>query len=48
MHLAQLAIQSGEDVTTFVDSIFNFPTLAVAYRVAALDVAGQQGAGAAR
>ena len=48
VHLAQLAIQSGDDVSTFVDSIFNFPTLAEAYRVAALDVAGQHAAGAAR
>jgi len=48
VHLAQLAIQSGDDVSTFVDSIFNFPTLAEAYRVAALDVVGQQAAGAAR
>ena len=28
-------------VDTFVENIFNFPTLAEAYRVAALEVAGQ-------
>ncbi|MCA8974996.1 MAG: Si-specific NAD(P)(+) transhydrogenase [Planctomycetes bacterium] len=38
IHLAQLAIRNGNDVHLFVDSIFNFPTLAEAYRVAALDL----------
>lgn len=38
IHLAQLAINNGNDVHMFVESIFNFPTLAEAYRVAALDI----------
>lgn len=41
VHLAQLAMINGNDVGVFVDNIFNFPTLAEAYRVAALDVVGQ-------
>lgn len=41
VHLAQLAMINGNDVGIFVDNIFNFPTLAEAYRVAALDVVGQ-------
>jgi NAD(P) transhydrogenase len=30
------------DIDRFVDNIFNFPTLAEAYRVAALDIAKQR------
>jgi NAD(P) transhydrogenase len=41
VHLAQLAMINGNDVELFVDHIFNFPTLAEAYRVAALDALGQ-------
>ena len=41
MHLAQLAMINGNDVRVFIDNIFNFPTLAEAYRVAALDVVGK-------
>jgi NAD(P) transhydrogenase len=33
---------SHADVDIFVESIFNFPTLAEAYRVAALSVIGQR------
>ncbi len=40
IHLAQLAIVTGLEADAFVDNIFNFPTLAEAYRVAALDVVG--------
>jgi NAD(P) transhydrogenase len=42
IHLAQLAIVTGLDADAFVDNIFNFPTLAEAYRVAALDVVGSR------
>ncbi len=42
IHLAQLAASQGAPVSAFVDSIFNFPTLAEAYRVAALDVLAQR------
>ncbi len=42
IHLGQLALQQGSTIDTFVDNIFNFPTLAEAYRVAALDILGQR------
>lgn len=41
IHLAQMALMTGFDAPMFVEKIFNFPTLAEAYRVAALDVLGQ-------
>jgi len=33
-----MALLGQMDVDTFVENIFNFPTLAEAYRVAALDL----------
>jgi NAD(P) transhydrogenase len=42
IHVAQMALHCGCDVDTFVENIFNFPTLAEAYRVAALDIAEQR------
>ena len=42
VHLAQLALLGGLDVDAFVDNVFNFPTRAEAYRVAALDVVGRR------
>jgi NAD(P) transhydrogenase len=42
IHLAQMAIATGTSADTFVETIFNFPTLAEAYRVAGLDVIAQQ------
>ena len=41
IHLAQLAMLGGLSVDTFVDNVFNFPTLAEAYRVAALECIAQ-------
>lgn len=38
VHLAQMAMINENEVRVFIDHIFNFPTLAEAYRVAALDV----------
>lgn len=38
VHIGQMALVNDADVDIFVDNIFNFPTLAEAYRVAALDV----------
>ena len=38
IHLAQMAALTGAPVATFVEKIFNFPTLAEAYRVAALEI----------
>jgi NAD(P) transhydrogenase len=40
--IGQVAIQSGWRVDQLVETIFNFPTLAEAYRVAALDVVAQR------
>ena len=42
IHLGQIAIAAGWEVDGFVEHIFNFPTLAEAYRVAALDVVGKR------
>jgi len=42
VHVGQVAIISGWDADAFVENIFNFPTLAEAYRVAALDVCKQR------
>ncbi len=41
VHLGQIAMLGDLSVETFVDHVFNFPTYAEAYRVAALDVLGQ-------
>ncbi len=38
IHLAQMALLSRMHVDTFVNNVFNFPTMAEAYRVAALAV----------
>ncbi len=45
VHIGQMALLADADVDIFVESIFNFPTLAEAYRVAALSVIGQRSAG---
>lgn len=42
VHIGQMAILANSDVDIFVESIFNFPTLAEAYRVAALAIIGQR------
>lgn len=39
IHLGQLAMIAGMEVDAFIESIFNFPTLAEGYRVAALEIA---------
>jgi NAD(P) transhydrogenase len=41
VHVGQMALAAGASVEIFVEQIFNFPTLAEAYRVAALDVLGR-------
>lgn len=41
VHVAQMALIGGLTVDAFVDNVFNFPTLAEAYRVAALDAVAQ-------
>jgi len=42
IHIGQMAMLSNANVDIFVESIFNFPTLAEAYRVAALAIIGQR------
>lgn len=42
IHVAQMALIGGLDADTFVRNVLNFPTMAEAYRVAALDVAGKR------
>ena len=42
IHIGQMALLGGQDVDVFINNIFNFPTLAEAYRVAALQIAGER------
>lgn len=42
VHIGMMAIMNAMEVDALVDSIFNFPTLAEAYRVAALDAIAQR------
>ena len=42
IHVAQIALAAGLPTSAFIDNLFNFPTLAEAYRVAALDIEGQR------
>ena len=42
IHIGQMGLLSGMEVDAFVENIFNFPTLAEAYRVAALDIVGKR------
>lgn len=42
IHIGQIAMQTHAEVDIFADSLFNFPTLAEAYRVAALAVIDQR------
>jgi len=44
IHIAQMALLGGFTASDFVENIFNFPTLAEAYRVAALQISAQLGA----
>jgi NAD(P) transhydrogenase len=38
IHIGQMAMLCDADVDIFVESTFNFPTLAEAYRIAALAI----------
>ena len=42
IHVGQIALQHAATIDSFVENIFNFPTLAEGYRIAALDIAGQR------
>jgi len=44
IHIGQMAMLADQPVDIFVESIFNYPTLAEAYRVAALAVIGKRNA----
>ena len=41
IHVAQVALLAGWEIQAFIDNIFNFPTMAEGYRVAALEIAGK-------
>ncbi len=42
VHIGQMAIVGSLNFETFIDTVFNFPTFAEAYRVAAFDLLKQQ------
>ena len=42
IHIGQMGLLHHIEIDRFVDNIFNFPTLAEAYRIAALDIAKQR------
>jgi NAD(P) transhydrogenase len=42
VHLGQVAMMGGLRYEAFIDTVFNFPTFAEAYRVAALDILGKE------
>ncbi len=44
IHIGQMALITQSKVDIFVENIFNFPTLAEAYRVAALEIIGKRSA----
>ena len=44
IHVGQMAMVAGISVETFIDNVFNFPTMAEAYRVAAFDLLEKRGA----
>ena len=43
IHIGQMRLLNHSHIDSFVENIFNFPTLAEAYRVAALDITKQRG-----
>jgi len=42
VHIGQLGLAVELDVDAYVDNVFNFPTMAEAYRIAALDIVKQR------
>ena len=43
VHIGQLGLAAEIEVDAYVDNVFNFPTMAEAYRIAALDIVRQRG-----
>jgi len=43
VHIGQLGLAAEMEVDAYVENVFNFPTMAEAYRIAALDVVKQRG-----
>lgn len=46
IHVGEMALLNNNDVSVFLENIFNFPTLGEAYRIAALNLRNQVTAGA--
>ncbi len=42
VHIGQIGLAAELDVDAYVDNVFNFPTVAEAYRIAALDIVKQR------
>jgi NAD(P) transhydrogenase len=42
VHIGQLGLAAELDVDAYVDNVFNFPTMAEAYRIAAFDIVKQR------
>ncbi len=42
IHIGQMALLRDATIDSFIENIFNFPTLAEAYRVAAFDIVKQR------
>ena len=43
VHIGQLGLAAEMEVDAYVENVFNFPTMAEAYRIAALDIVKQRG-----
>jgi NAD(P) transhydrogenase len=43
VHIGQVGLAAELDVDAYVDNVFNFPTMAEAYRIAAFDIVKQRG-----
>jgi NAD(P) transhydrogenase len=43
VHIGQMGLAAALDVDAYVDNVFNFPTMAEAYRIAAFDIVKQRG-----
>ena len=46
MHVGEIAITLGGTVETFIETVFNYPTLGEAFKYAAYDALGQMGGAA--